>query len=87
MTFVPLQELKRHTLEFSRHHCSEVLNSEGFAALDKRLITQLMRELHVKCVLIPAESSSSSESEEEQHYSEVEEVMSGTNQSDAGSDS
>ena len=62
--FCVLQELKRHALVFAKPLFTSVINSEGFAALNKRLTTQLVRELVGKRRLM--DSSSSSEGEEVQ---------------------
>ena len=59
------QELKLYALDFARPVFTDVINSEGFAALNKDLTTQLMRELVLKRRLIVASNSSSDSDEEE----------------------
>lgn len=67
-----LKELKRYALDFARPLFSDVIHSEGFAAMNKRLTTQLMRELVAKRRLVMT-SSSSSESDEEEKRADTNE--------------
>ena len=64
------QELKRYALDFARPLFTDVINSDGFAALNKDLTTQLMRELVAKRRLVVASSSSceSSDDDSESRY-------------------
>ena len=60
-----LQELKRYDLDFARPLLEHVFDSEGFAALDKRLTDQFVRELHAKRRLVETNSSSSDDDQDE----------------------
>ena len=66
-----LQGLKRYVLDFAKLRFRDIAYTEGFASLDKKLTTQLIRELIVNRKL--AESNDSDTDEEQEEIENAEE--------------